>query len=94
MSLARSQSRPRRGRRRRPTGQRRSRGESIPWVAILDADGRVLVTSDSPAGPIGFPDDDADIGYMMHMLTSTVQRAAPEQLQQLREELQQRGQRN
>jgi hypothetical protein len=56
----------------------------LPWVAILDATGAVLITSDSPAGPIGFPRDEAQIGYFMHMLASTVQRSLPEQLQPLR----------
>ena len=27
----------------------------IPWTAVLDADGKVLVTSDGPVGNIGFP---------------------------------------
>ncbi len=72
----------------------RPEGGSIPWVAILDANGNVLVTSDSPGGPIGFPADEGSIGYFMHMLGSTVQRSTPEQLQQIRQTLRQRARRN
>jgi beta-lactamase regulating signal transducer with metallopeptidase domain/Leucine-rich repeat (LRR) protein len=61
----------------------------IPWVAILDADGKTLVTSDSPAGPVGFPSDGPGVGYFMHMLSQTVQRATPEQLKAIRTALEQ-----
>lgn len=40
----------------------------IPWMAVLDADGRVLATSDSPSGNIGFPVDPPEIDYFIEML--------------------------
>jgi len=72
----------------------RPRDGRLPWVAILDATGAVLITSDGPDGPIGFPTNGAGISYFMHMLESTVQRATPQQLQPVRQTLAQRVRRN
>jgi thioredoxin-related protein len=56
-----------------------SRG--FPWMAILDADGKPLVTSDEPSrGNIGLPVNPAEIGFFMDMLQQTIQRTTPEQL--------------
>ena len=44
----------------------------IPWWAILDADGNVLVTSNGKDGEnIGFPSEPAGIEHFEHMLKST-----------------------
>jgi thioredoxin-related protein len=53
----------------------------FPWYAILDAEGRPLVTSDAPGSDnIGYPLDPREIGYFMQMLHKTIQRTTPEQL--------------
>ncbi len=53
----------------------------FPWYAILDAEGRPLVTSDAPGSDnIGYPLDPREIGYFMEMLHKTIQRTTPEQL--------------
>ena len=46
----------------------------IPWIAILDADGNELITSDRPEGNIGCPILPDEIDYFLMMLkkTSTV----------------------
>ena len=59
----------------------------IPWFAILDSDGKSLVTSDGPDGNIGFPSEPASIEHFMSMLSSTKQRMSEEQLDELRKDL-------
>ena len=56
----------------------------IPWMAILDAKGKTLVTSDGPKGNIGFPGEPAEIEYFLKMLTDTAQRFTPAQIAALR----------
>jgi thioredoxin-related protein len=56
-------------------------GGGIPWMAILDADGKLLVTSDAPkSGNIGFPGEPEGIRHFMGMLQKTIQRTTPQQL--------------
>ena len=51
----------------------------IPWMAITEPDGAVLVTSDSPLGNLGFPTSPEDIRYLREMLDRTAQRLTPEE---------------
>jgi thiol-disulfide isomerase/thioredoxin len=56
-------------------------GGGIPWMAILDADGKLLVTSDAPkSGNIGFPGEPEGIRHFMGMLQKTIQRTTPQHL--------------
>jgi thiol:disulfide interchange protein len=40
----------------------------LPWLAILDAAGKVVVTSDAPEGNIGYPTTASEISYFLEML--------------------------
>jgi thiol:disulfide interchange protein len=53
----------------------------IPWIAILDADGKTLATSDMPKdGNTGYPGSPKEIRHFMEMLKKTKERTTPEQL--------------
>ena len=41
---------------------------SIPWTAVLDADGKTLITSDGPGGNIGFPGEAGGQAWWEKML--------------------------
>ncbi len=47
---------------------RDSQAGGIPWMAILDGEGKKLVTSDGPAGNIGYPAKPEEIAYFLEML--------------------------
>ena len=49
----------------------------IPWTAILDADGKVLVTSDGPVGNIGFPSGGLGKKHFRKMLEAGAKRMTP-----------------
>ena len=72
-------------------GIRTSEG-GIPWYAILDADGKVLATSDGPDGNVGFPDPhkSAGIAHFLKTLRETAQRLTEEDLGSLKTELERR----
>jgi thiol-disulfide isomerase/thioredoxin len=60
---------------------RQGKTDGIPWIAILDADGKTLATSDIPkTGNIGFPSAPEEIRHFMGMLRQTSQRTTPQQL--------------
>ncbi|MCX7424273.1 MAG: carboxypeptidase regulatory-like domain-containing protein, partial [Planctomycetia bacterium] len=59
----------------------------IPWMAILDAQGKVLVTSDAPGGNIGYPAKPEEIDHFMKMLGTTAKRLTPDDLAALRKDL-------
>lgn len=40
----------------------------IPWMAILDLQGNIVVTSDGPQGNIGYPCSSSGIDYFISML--------------------------
>jgi hypothetical protein len=68
------------------------RGEAeggYPWLAILDADGKVLATSNKPddGSNIGYPSDDDSVKHFMHMLKTTAQRLTDENLATLKSAL-------
>jgi uncharacterized protein YyaL (SSP411 family) len=53
----------------------------IPWIAILDSDGKTLATSDAAkTGNIGFPSAPEEIRHFMGMLRKTAQHTTPQQL--------------
>ena len=50
---------------------KRLRGErrgGIPWMVILDADGKELVSSDAPSGNIGCPVQPEEVAWFGEML--------------------------
>ncbi|MEX2316247.1 MAG: thioredoxin family protein [Pirellulales bacterium] len=56
----------------------------IPWMVILDASGKVLVTSVGPAGNCGYPVDPPEIDHFLSMLKTTAQRLTASDLTELR----------
>jgi thiol-disulfide isomerase/thioredoxin len=62
----------------------------VPWIAILDAQGKLLANSDGPEGNIGFPTKPQEIDHFLKMLTSTAPRLSAEQLAELRRDLERR----
>lgn len=52
----------------------------IPWMAILDADGKTLITSDGDDGNIGYPGEPKSQEHWLKMLTSTKQRLSDDDL--------------
>jgi outer membrane lipoprotein-sorting protein len=59
----------------------------IPWMAILDSNGKVRITSDGPNGLIGYPAKPESITYFLKMLTSTAPRLTAQQVATLRDDL-------
>lgn len=43
----------------------------VPWLVILDAQGKPIVTGDGPKGNIGFPAEDHEIEHFAKMLRSS-----------------------
>jgi hypothetical protein len=70
----------------------------IPWIAFLDGEGKVLVTSDAtpPAGNgnIGCPVTPQEIDWFMGMLRKVRNRITPEQLSSLEAVLRKWGEAN
>lgn len=46
----------------------------IPWFAIVEPDGKILITSDGPPGNIGMPGSVEDRRHLRRMLETTAQR--------------------
>jgi hypothetical protein len=56
-------------------GELREKKEGgVPWMTILDADGKTLITSDGEEGNIGYPGEPKSQEHWLKMLTSTKQR--------------------
>ena len=56
----------------------------IPWVAILDGNGKVLATGNDTAGKnLGFPNKPEGIASFMKMISSTTRRITSKQLADL-----------
>jgi hypothetical protein len=55
----------------------------IPWMVILAADGKALVTSDSDEGNIGYPSTESSKAHFRHMLRITRQRLSDEEIDAL-----------
>lgn len=55
----------------------------IPWFAMLDAKGKLLVTSDGPKGNIGFPATDEEIAYFVKMLDKSRTRLSDKEIEEL-----------
>lgn len=59
----------------------------IPWIVILDADGKELISSDSPKGNIGYPSGPEEIDYFVTMIEKTRKRMSDEQVAAIGESL-------
>ena len=46
----------------------------VPWMVILDADGKPLITSDGPGGNLGYPGGIKDRPLFAKMWRTTAQR--------------------
>ena len=55
----------------------------IPWYAITEPDGKVLVTSDGPLGNIGMPGSIEDLRHFRQILDQTAQRMTPDEKEAL-----------
>lgn len=56
----------------------------IPWMTVLDADGKELVTSDGPKGNIGCPIQPDEIAWFRTMLERTRSRLTDAELDTIR----------
>jgi thioredoxin-related protein len=65
----------------------------IPWFAILDVQGKSLVTSDGPRGNIGYPGEPEGIDHFLAMVKGQARRIDAGQLGQLRKSLEQAAER-
>jgi thiol-disulfide isomerase/thioredoxin len=72
---------------------RPAKSGGIPWIAILDADGNALATSDGPKGNIGFPAEPEEIHFFMDMLRKNVRSTSATQLAAIERSLQNERQR-
>jgi hypothetical protein len=61
---------------------RTSESGGVPWTAILDSDGKLLITSDSPTGNIGYPGGDG-AGWWEKMLRSGTPKLSDADIQSL-----------
>lgn len=66
----------------------RPRSGGIPWIAILDAKGKPLATSDGPDGNIGYPSTPQGIEHFISMLNRTRKRLSDDQLGELKRQIQ------
>jgi len=75
-----------------PAVLKRVRGYSggVPWMAILDSQGKPLVTSDGPFGNIGFPSRDAELTHFEAMLRTTSRKLTDANIRNLIDALVQR----
>jgi hypothetical protein len=61
-------------------GLRKNRTGGIPWMTILDAQGKELITSDGKEGNIGFPGEDPTREHFKKMLRTTRKRLTDDDL--------------
>ena len=66
---------------------RKERKGGIPWMVILDAQGKELVTSDGPKGNVGCPVRDHERAFFMVMLAKTRQHSSDEDLAAIKKAL-------
>jgi hypothetical protein len=61
----------------------RSEYGGIPWMAITEPDGTLLVTSDGPLGNTGFPTELEDVHHLSDMLQRTAQRLTADERERI-----------
>ncbi len=73
---------------------KRLRGErrgGIPWMVILDADGKELVSSDAPSGNIGCPVQPEEVAWFAEMLRRSTTRLDDDDVAGIQAELEAYG---
>jgi hypothetical protein len=66
----------------------RKKYNGVPWIAILDPDGRIVATSRLPSGKnAGFSESPDGIRHFMEMLRKGIKRTIPEQLASVEDKL-------
>ncbi len=65
--------------------------EGIPWMVILDQEGKPLVDSQGPKGNIGYPGEPHEIAHFLTMLRQTVRTLNAAELDQIEAELKKAG---
>lgn len=66
------------------------KNHGIPWFAILDAEGKILITSDGPEGNIGYPVKPAEIAHFIHMIKETSRKITSRQISTIEKALSQK----
>jgi hypothetical protein len=61
----------------------RREGQGVPFHAIFDADGRLLITSESPLGNIGCPSGFEGKRHLRKMLVKTRKKLTDPQIDQI-----------
>ena len=64
-----------------------SKSSGIPYHAIMEPDGKVLITSKGPLGNIGMPSEVEDIRHLKRMLEQTAKRLSAAEIAALEESL-------
>ena len=59
----------------------------IPWITILDAEGKELINSDGPKGNVGCPVQPHERSHFMTMLKKTAQKMSEKDIAVVKEEL-------
>ncbi len=59
------------------------KNSGIPWYAMLDAEGRAIVTSDPGTGNVGFPTEEAGYAHLRVMLQKAARRLTPAEIDTL-----------
>lgn len=59
----------------------------LPWMVILDAEGKNLITADGPKGNVGFPVEPQEIEHFIGMLQKTAKKLTPEQISEIEKAL-------
>ncbi len=60
----------------------------IPWIVVLDSQGKPIITSESPKGNIGFPVEPHEIEHFVKMLKETARNLTTEQIESIETALQ------
>ena len=58
----------------------RLEGGGVPWFAIFDAKGKLLISSVGPQGNIGYPVKPSEIAHFIRMISETAQNITSEQI--------------
>jgi Thioredoxin-like len=66
---------------------RKGKERSIPWMVVLDADGKPRITSDGPKGNIGLPSEPEGIAQFRKMLLATRRNLTDGEIRSLLKEL-------
>lgn len=66
-------------------------GAGIPWIAILNADGTVIVDSNGPKGNTGFPAAEEEIAHFATMLSKSAKNLTQDEQKKLIESLKGEG---